>query len=204
MALLLSAPVWAATPGGPVEAGGAPAALGVDARMGTLIPAQLLDGPGLHLAIGGRIRIVGPLWAHLESGVDRAAASALTDEVPLPAGTVEISTTYARWSFPLLGGLGLHWGFDGGGFGLQLMGGGAWQSGRQDVTVSGDPGVRVRRDAWLEPLVQGRLQGTIDLEVGAASLSAGWRAAPAPARPEVSREVRSDGLLLEAGWSSRF
>ncbi|MFN3197612.1 MAG: hypothetical protein ACE366_04180 [Bradymonadia bacterium] len=196
----------AVTPGGPVIYDGE-ARFGFDVRMGTVVPVQLLDGPGLHLAVGGRTRIVGPLWLHLEGGVDRVAVSSLSETVALTSGTAEVETTYARWSMPAFGGLGLHWRLGDEGqhtFGIMALGGGAWQYGRQDVSVRGDPGLRVRRDRWFEPLAQGRIQGGIGLDVGVLTLALGWRGTLAPVEDHVSRGVQADGILLEAGWSSRF
>lgn len=204
-AATLAPEAGAYTPGGAVTRPDTPPDLGLDVRVGALIPAQLLDGPGLHLSLGGRYRLAGPLWIHLEAGVDRVAVSALSDDVPLPGGTVEVSTTYARWSAPALLGLGLHWDLgDGDAIGFAVEGGGAWQYGRQDVTVRGDVGQRVRRDTWMEPLIQARVQGGIGLEIGALTLAVGWRGAPAAPDEATTRGVGADGLLLEAGWSTDF
>lgn len=190
--------------GGSVWAQSDPASGALAVRAGAVWPAQGLDGAGLRAAAEGRWHVGGPFWLGAEIGVDRVALTSLSETVEIPGGASEISLRFARWSVPLLAGPGLQahtrWGW----LGLQLSGGMAWFLDSESIRYSGDPGALSGQQTWWAPLVQGRAEVGLPLEVGTLVLSGGWRALPWSRGPERARRVRSDGAFSEVGWCVVF
>ncbi len=174
----------------------------VELRAGTLLPAQELDGAGLHLALGWRLRVGGGLEAGLETGTRRVALTALRTTLPTAGGGVILRADYEGWSTPLL--LALGWGFgETTRVGVQVAGGPAWVHSELSTAVAGGPELSRARDDALDWMLLARLDFALPLERGALLLAAGWEKVYTESERRTGA-VEATGVMLELGWRVSF
>lgn len=184
----------------------APPSGGFEVRAGALVPRQILDGANLHAAVAGRYRLAGTLWAHVETGLDRTTVSGLTTDVLAPGGAVRMRADHAQWTVPVLAGLAWRQGEAARPrFGATLAGGIAWSSAElRGAVVNGEGGSRVN-DQFVDLAALARFDAAWPLRSGEALLGLGWREGfPVGNDDRPTGDVRSAGLLMEAGWRVVF
>ncbi len=178
----------------------------VELRAGTLVPQQVLDGAGLHLASGWRLNIAETLYLQLESGVNRVATTALVRDIDALGGTVRLRADHVLWSVPLLAGI--VWQGERGG--LALLGGAAWsRASLKTRVVNGAILDDLEKDV-VDPLVRVRADFAWPLPVGAIIAGVGWQQVFPVERetggdPEKGHgDIHASGLLLEVGWRAQL
>ncbi|MBU0551521.1 hypothetical protein KKB55_08475 [Myxococcota bacterium] len=179
------------------------ASMAVETRLGFLLPKQVHDGANLHLAFGWRWWL-GWLALTAEAGLERSTLTGLSAQALTPYGAVHLRADAQLWSAPLLAGLALSWGHEGGEGHLDLLGGWAWSYRRLTTEVVNGDLLSDEAHASWSPLVRARLGWSVRWSRGALLLGGGWQHVFDDA-PEVGLMALSTrGAFLEVGWRARF
>lgn len=177
----------------------------LEARMGALVPSQVLDGASLHLTLAYRYRLTGPLWLHLEGGANRTRITALTRAVPAPGGAVTLRADHEQWTLPMVAGVGLQGPVAAGArWGAVAAAGAAWSAATLRSSVVGGPKLGVEDETRFDLLGLARVDLTWPVRPGLLVVGVGWQEVFTAGDDRTTGDVRASGLLLEGGWRAHF
>ncbi len=202
-ACLLGAPA-AAGAADPEPPAPEPPTYAFDARVGALLPAQVLDGLSLRIDLGWRRALGHGFWLPISAGAQRTTITALTTRVDAPTQALTLRADHVQWTLPLLTGVAWQSAGPGAQLGLSALAGVAWTHATLDTEVVGGEDDRRSTDARLDGLVVGRVELSWALAFGAALAGGGWQAVVPLGEPAPTGDVRVTGAFVEAGWRAAF
>ncbi|MCA9561036.1 MAG: hypothetical protein H6704_01000 [Myxococcales bacterium] len=200
---LLCAPAaaLAEAPPDPVDR---PPSQAIEARLGALLPAQVLDGLNLRVEIGWRAALGHGFWLPVSLGAQRTTITALTARIDAPGQSLTLRADHAQWTLPALAGVGWQSSGPGAQLGLAALFGVAWIHATLDSEVVGGEDDRRRTDARVDGLLVGRVDLSWAMAFGAAVVGGGWQSIVPFGDPAPTGDVRVTGTFVEAGWRAGF
>lgn len=177
----------------------------IEFRLGTVLPSQVLDGPGLRTTAAYSIRLASSIWFRAESGLERVTMHGLTTDVSAPGATTRIRADSVQWNWPTMVGLAwvpqLHNGWSWSAFGGAGI---AWSWTKTEASVVGFAPRRESTDSEQDLVIGARLDLRRAFRAGDFIVGIAWESTPFAGTEKRRHHMVPEGALLEAGWRIGF